>query len=77
MDGAARRRASSSDCHGRDHESDAELAVDADGHVLGLRVKTIANLGAYLSLFAPAIPTYLYGTLMNGSLSLPGHLTAR
>ncbi len=60
-----------SDCHGRDHESEAELAVDADGHVLGLRVKTIANLGAYLSLFAPAIPTYLYGTLMNAAYRFP------
>ena len=60
-----------SDCHGRDHESEAELAVDADGHVLGLRVKTIANLGAYLSLFAPAIPTYLYGTLMNATYRFP------
>ena len=33
---------------------------------LGLRVKTTANLGAYLSTFAPAVPTYLYGTLLNG-----------
>ena len=56
-----------SDHHGRDHESEVELALDAAGHVLALRVKTIANLGAYLSLFATAVPTYLYGTLMNGT----------
>src|SRR6266849_6318187 len=31
-----------------------------------LRVKTTANLGSYLSTFAPAVPTYLYGTLLNG-----------
>jgi carbon-monoxide dehydrogenase large subunit len=60
-----------SDRHGRDHESEAELAVDAEGKVLGLRVKTIANMGAYLSLFAPAIPTYLYGTLMNATYRFP------
>lgn len=59
------------DSHGRDHESRAELAVDAEGHVLGLRVKTTANLGAYLTLFAPAVPTYLYGTLMNGTYRFP------
>src|SRR5437868_1866615 len=34
--------------------------------MLGLRVKTTANLGAYLSTFAPAVPTFLYGTLLNG-----------
>ncbi|MPY86316.1 MAG: molybdopterin-dependent oxidoreductase [Luteitalea sp.] len=55
-----------SDSHGRDHESEAELAADDEGHVLALRVKTIANLGAYLTLFGPVVPTYLYGTLMNG-----------
>jgi carbon-monoxide dehydrogenase large subunit len=60
-----------SDRHGRDHESVGELAVDDKGNVLGLRVKTIANLGAYLSLFAPAVPTYLYGTLMNATYRFP------
>src|SRR5262249_50601445 len=34
-----------SDAHGRDHVTEAELALDADGKFLGLRVKTIANLG--------------------------------
>src|SRR5262249_57336737 len=37
-----------------------------DGKILGLHVKTTANMGAYLSTFAPAIPTFLYGTLLNG-----------
>jgi carbon-monoxide dehydrogenase large subunit len=68
---ARRQESFAMDCHGRDHESHAELAVDAEGHVLGLRVKTLANLGAYLSLFAPAVPTYLYGTLMNGTYRFP------
>jgi aerobic carbon-monoxide dehydrogenase large subunit len=56
-----------SDAHGRDHESVAEAAVSSDGTLLALRVNTIANLGAYLTTFAPAVPTYLYGTLLNGT----------
>ena len=54
------------DAHGRDHVTEAELALSRDGKMLGLRVRTTANLGAYLSTFAPAIPTFLYGTLLNG-----------
>jgi carbon-monoxide dehydrogenase large subunit len=54
------------DAHGRDHVTDAEIALSREGKILGLRVKTTANLGAYLSTFAPAIPTFLYGTLLNG-----------
>jgi carbon-monoxide dehydrogenase large subunit len=60
-----------SDAHGRDHMSHAELALDADGKFLALHVKTIANLGAYLSTFASATPTYLYGTLLSGQYNLP------
>jgi carbon-monoxide dehydrogenase large subunit len=60
-----------SDAQGRDHVSHAELALDKDGRFLALRVKTIANLGAYLSTFAPAIPTYLYGTLLAGLYTTP------
>ena len=59
------------DSQGRDHVSDVEMAFDAAGKLAGLRVKTVANLGAYLSLFAPAIPTYLYGTLLNGVYDIP------
>ncbi len=68
---ARRSEAFVSDMQGRDHESEAELAVDEQGKVLALRVNTIANLGAYLTLFAPAVPTYLYGTLMNGVYKFP------
>jgi aerobic carbon-monoxide dehydrogenase large subunit len=46
-----------SDVHGRDNVSRAELALDHDGRFLALRVATVANLGAYLSDFAPLIPT--------------------
>ena len=63
---AQRREAYLTDAHGRDHITDAEMAMSKDGKILGLHVKTIANLGAYLSTFAPAVPTFLYGTLLNG-----------
>ena len=44
-----RSEAIQSDEHGRDNVTDAELAFDADGRIIGLRVRTIANIGAYLS----------------------------
>ena len=46
-----------SDTQGRDTQTDAELALDTEGHFLGLRMSTKANIGAYLSTFAPMIPT--------------------
>ena len=42
-----------------------------DGRFLGLRVRTLANMGAYLSTFAPAVPTYLYATLLAGCYRTP------
>jgi aerobic carbon-monoxide dehydrogenase large subunit len=59
------------DAHGRDHVSQAELALDKDGRFLGLRVHTDANLGAYLSTFASAVPTILYATLLAGQYKTP------
>jgi carbon-monoxide dehydrogenase large subunit len=60
-----------SDAHGRDHDSVAEMALDKDGRFLALRVNTICNMGAYLSTFAPAVPTYLYATLLAGVYKTP------
>jgi aerobic carbon-monoxide dehydrogenase large subunit len=57
--------------HGRDHLTTAELATDSDGKILALRVKTRANLGAYLSTFASAVPTYLYAPLLSGQYNIP------
>jgi len=59
------------DTHGRDHTTTAELALDDMGRFTGLRVKTTANLGAYLSTFGSAVPTYLYGTLLAGQYKTP------
>lgn len=57
--------------HGRDHITDVELAVKKDGTLLGLRGRTYANLGAYLSTAAPGIPTILHGLMMSGCYQLP------
>ncbi len=58
------------DAHGRDHHTLAEMGFDKNGKIMGLRVKTIANLGAYLSTFAAGVPTWLYGTLLNGQYTM-------
>jgi carbon-monoxide dehydrogenase large subunit len=60
-----------SDAHGRDHVTTCELALDEQGKFLGLRVNTLANMGAYLSTFAPCVPTYLYATLLAGVYATP------
>jgi len=60
-----------SDAHGRDHVTTAELALDKDGKFLALRVRTTANMGAYLSTFASCIPTILYATLLAGQYTTP------
>jgi|JI10StandDraft_1071094.scaffolds.fasta_scaffold02708_22 carbon-monoxide dehydrogenase large subunit len=66
-----RMEAFQTDAHGRDHISNAKLALDASGKFLGLRVHTYAAMGAYLSTFAPAVPTYLYATLLSGPYDFP------
>ncbi|MDH6267673.1 carbon-monoxide dehydrogenase large subunit [Rhizobium sp. SG_E_25_P2] len=59
------------DAHGRDHVSKVKMAFDADNNVIGLKVDTVANLGAYMSLFSSAVPTYLYATLLSGQYAIP------
>ncbi len=60
-----------SDAHGRDHVTHAEMALDDKGRILGLRVNTKANLGAYLSTFSSSVPTYLYAPLLSGQYNIP------
>ncbi len=67
---ADRTEAFLTDAHGRDHRTEAELALDADNKIIGLRVKTVANLGAYMSLFSSSVPTYLYATLLSGQYDI-------
>jgi carbon-monoxide dehydrogenase large subunit len=59
------------DAHGRDHHTKVELAMDAKGNFLAMRVDTIANMGAYLSTFASSVPTILYATLLAGQYRTP------
>jgi aerobic carbon-monoxide dehydrogenase large subunit len=68
---AERSEAFLTDAHGRDHVTHAEMAFDGDGKITALRVKTIANLGAYMSTFSSSIPTYLYATLLSGQYEIP------
>jgi len=68
---ADRSEAFISDAHGRDQINHAELALDADGKFLALKVQTQANMGAYLSTFAPCVPTYLSATLLAGTYTTP------
>src|SRR5919199_755799 len=59
------------DNQARDHLTKAELALDRNGKFLAMRVATLANLGAYLGTFAPAIPTWCYGPLLAGNYATP------
>ena len=68
---ADRSEAFISDAHGRDHVTKAELALDAEGKFLALRADTMANMGAYLSTFAPCVPTWLHATLLAGQYTTP------
>ncbi|WP_416797168.1 xanthine dehydrogenase family protein molybdopterin-binding subunit [Ciceribacter azotifigens] len=68
---ADRSEAFMTDAHGRDHVSKVKMAFDKDNRITGLKVDTIANLGAYMSLFSSSVPTYLYATLLSGQYDIP------
>jgi len=59
-----------SDVQGRDNYSVAELALDAGGRFLALRVTTLADMGAYLSNYAPYIPQ-LAVPMLSGVYRIP------
>jgi carbon-monoxide dehydrogenase large subunit len=68
---ASRSESFVADNQGRDHLTHAELALDADGRFVALRVETIANLGAYISTFGAAIPSAIYSALLAGVYRTP------
>src|SRR5574341_773309 len=68
---ATRSESSMTDSQGRDHVTIARMALKKDGTITGIHVKTWANMGAYLSTFAPLIPTALYITLLSGLYKIP------
>jgi len=57
--------------HGRDHIQDIELSATRDGVITGLKATVYANLGAYLSTFAPGIPSVLFGLMLSGVYKIP------
>ncbi|MDF1585522.1 xanthine dehydrogenase family protein molybdopterin-binding subunit [Marinimicrococcus flavescens] len=59
------------DAQGRDHVTAARLGLDGEGRFLGLAVSTTANVGAYLSQGATAIPTFYYAQLLSGVYRIP------
>lgn len=67
---ADRSEAFMTDAHGRDHETVAKMGFDAEGRIVGFKIDTIANFGAYMSLFSSAVPTYLYATLLSGQYDI-------
>ncbi|MEP6021195.1 MAG: xanthine dehydrogenase family protein molybdopterin-binding subunit [Paracoccaceae bacterium] len=68
---SSRSEAFISDAHGRDHVTKIQLALDSDNNFTAIRTDTLANMGAYLSTFAPSVPTWLHGTLMAGNYKTP------
>jgi carbon-monoxide dehydrogenase large subunit len=68
---ASRAEGFLADNQARDHLTRAELALDADAGFLALRVKTLANLGAYVSTFGAAIPSAIYSSLLAGPYGTP------
>ena len=67
----SRSEAFVTDTQARDHRTRARLALDGDGRFLGLRVETVADLGAYLSTFGAAIPSAIYSALLAGVYGTP------
>jgi carbon-monoxide dehydrogenase large subunit len=67
---STRTEAFLTDAHGRDHISKAKMAFDENHKITGFKIDTMANLGAYMSLFSSAVPTYLYATLLSGQYDI-------
>lgn len=68
---ASRSESFIADLQARDHATRAELALDAQGHFLALKVETVANLGAYVSTVGAAIPSVIYTGLLAGVYRTP------
>jgi carbon-monoxide dehydrogenase large subunit len=59
------------DTQGRDNLARLDLALDDDLRFLGLSVELVANMGAYLSNFAPEIPTFSGAVMYSGVYAIP------
>ena len=68
---ATRGESFAADVHGRDHLTEAAIALDEDARITAIKVNTLANLGAYLSPFGSLVPTYNYAMMLAGPYSIP------
>jgi carbon-monoxide dehydrogenase large subunit len=68
---AVRREAFHSDAQGRDHEIDVAIAFDHDYRIQALRFHSLANIGAYASSFAFALPAFLLSASLPGPYTVP------
>ena len=68
---STRSEAFLSDSHGRDHVTEASIAMDKEGHFLGVRVDTVAAVGAYLSQYGIFIPTLAGAGMHVGVYKIP------
>ncbi|HMD35421.1 MAG TPA: xanthine dehydrogenase family protein molybdopterin-binding subunit [Vicinamibacterales bacterium] len=66
----SRRENAAATIHGRDQIGEYQIAVKNDGAILGLKAHTVADLGAYLQLLTPAVPT-LTGLVLTGCYKIP------
>jgi carbon-monoxide dehydrogenase large subunit len=66
----SRRDNAAATIHGRDQIGEYEVAVKNDGTILGIKTRTLADLGSYLQLLTPAVPT-LTGLVLTGSYRIP------
>jgi carbon-monoxide dehydrogenase large subunit len=66
-----RREAVPADEHARDNVTEAELALDAQGRFLGLRVRTLANVGAYVSSDRNLLATFSNVATLVGVYAFP------
>ena len=69
---ATRSESFVTDRQGRDHTTEARLALMSDGTITGIHIKTWADMGAYVALVGALIPTALYLTSISGMYKMPG-----
>jgi carbon-monoxide dehydrogenase large subunit len=67
-----RSEATQATIHGRGQIQDIQLAADAEGHITAIRVKIVADLGAYLQLVTPGVPL-LGAFIYHGVYAIPAY----
>jgi Aerobic-type carbon monoxide dehydrogenase, large subunit CoxL/CutL homologs len=66
-----RLEAFTADTHGRNQRNTLVAGFDDEGRCLALRVDTLANMGAYLNTFGPAVPSQMTGCMLSGVYAIP------